>query len=114
MRIRNKAGTWYRGHGVTVAPGVVFEVDDHTGREMLVEIPWHFEQLPDIESGGRQREESAGASPGEARVTNRESPPPASPMAHEPEPAPAEPDPSVVAPPFVELDAPRRRGKRSR
>jgi hypothetical protein len=83
MKIRNRAGTWYRAGKLQVPPGGTFELSEHESYELLKKLPWHFEVV-----GGRDGEERTGASSREARTGK--SPPPASPMGHESAPAPAQ------------------------
>jgi hypothetical protein len=83
MKLRNRAGTWYRAGKLQVPPGGTFELSEYEAQELLKKLPWHFEQV-----GGRDGEERPGASPREASHGVK-SPPPASPMGHESAPAPA-------------------------
>jgi hypothetical protein len=52
MRIKNIAKTWYRA--LNLAPGATVEITDHEGRQLLVELPWHFAVVAGAEGEERR------------------------------------------------------------
>ena len=47
MKLRNKAGTWWRSKELTLGPGEVADVNGALAHELVRQYPWHFELAQD-------------------------------------------------------------------
>lgn len=118
MKLKNIGASKYLGQDFDGAdlyalPGQEFEVSVARGEKLLKDYPGRFERVdtfvtlpPDLVAEFEVTADPADTSADGVTVTVERS----SPLVD----GAAGPDPNVTAPPFVELDAPRRRGRRRR